>query len=361
MGRGKWTGGHRRTPRRTDSGVNSAIYSLSHLQEAGLVSRQRVESFKDDTDLADFTWEATWADRCGIHLDEALSASQGCVILIHGWDGSHVIWEDLASRICQENPRLIVLAPDVNGFGGSPFASEPPRLEFCDPASLIRSVELWIDLLGLRSGAKASRRLRVFTLVGHSMGGAATFYLNERQWRPHEVGRMAVAPALLTKDTLRKEFYKTLGLGIWAGSATMTLDWLKQRLAPRLIEALIGNASRTVKNEHLRIFGSTPKGVLAQTFFAMGAIPHPVRTRRWQHFRVMLGHRDRLVGAAPMLSHLEHLGFSSEDIRVVLGDHYMFSAGLQSRRLHGANREMLIRHILGLHDECVQAQRDQAQ
>ena len=361
MSRGKWTRGHRRTPRKAAEGIFSASYSLSHLRNTGLVSQRRIEGFRTETDLADFTWETTWAGRSGTDLDKTLASSQGYVILIHGWDGSHVIWEDLASRICQENPRLIVLAPDVNGFGGSPFASDPPPLEFCDPSSLIRSVELWIDLLGLRSGAKARRRYRVFTLVGHSMGGAATFYLNESQWRPHEVARMAVAPALLTKDTLRKEFYKTLGLGIWAGSATRTLDRLKQRLAPRLIEALIGNASRAVKNEHLRIFNNTPKGVLAQTFFAMGAIPNPVKPRRWQHFQVMLGHRDRLVGAAPMLAHLEHLGFSSEDIRVVLGDHYLFSPGHQSRRLHGVNRKMLIRHILDLHEECSQAQRDQAQ
>ncbi|HEC34597.1 MAG TPA: hypothetical protein ENI37_07765 [Chloroflexi bacterium] len=71
----------------------------------------------------------------------------------------------------------------------------------------------------------------------------------------------------------------------------------------------------------------------------------------------MLGHRDRLVGVAPMLLLLEELGFTSGDVRVVMGDHYLFSVGLHSRRLHGPNRDILVRQVLGLHRECRQAQR----
>lgn len=355
MGRREWTDGFGQLRRGEE--VSSAAYNLNGLAEARLVSPQRVARFRAVSGLSDFAWEATWSVQAGRRPEEALRSSQGCVVLIHGWDGSHVIWEDFPARICLGNPRLFVLAPDVNGFGGSPFSEALPPLTQCEPAALMRTVEAWVELLGLRSGRRAGRFYRVITFVGHSMGGAATFYLDEARWRPHEVARLAVAPALLLNDRLRKEFYKALGLGIWAGSPTSTLNWLKERLAPRLIEALIGDASQAVKREHLRIFTNTPKGVLAQTFYAMGAPSCSVHRRRWSHFRVVLGHRDRLVGVEPMLLLLEELGFTSQDICVVLGDHYFFSAGVRSRRIHGPNRDLVVRQVLDLHDECRRAQR----
>ena len=153
-------------------------------------------------------------------------------------------------------------------------------------------------------------------------------------------------------DALRKSFYKALGVSIWAGSTTNTLEWLKIKLAPSIVEALIGAASRAVKDEHARIFNATPKGVLAQTLFAMGAVPREVKSRRWEHFRVVPGHKDRLVGVKPMLDLLEELGFTSEQVRVVLGDHYLFSVSNQSRQLHLRNREIVVQEILALHETC---------
>jgi pimeloyl-ACP methyl ester carboxylesterase len=240
----------------------------------------------------------------------------------------------------------------VNGFGGSPFADELPPVEACDPAANMAAVEHWIELLRLRSSQRATRRWRVITLVGHSMSGAALFYLDEPHWRQHEVARLAIAPALLVKDTLRQGFYKALGIGIWAGSTTDMLGWLKTKLAPSIVEILIGEASQAVKDEHTRMFNVTPNGVLAQTFFAMGAVPRQVKPRRWTHFRVVVGHKDRLVGIKPMLDLLEELGFTSDQLRTVLGDHYLFSVSNQSRRLHLPNREIVVDEILALHEAC---------
>ena len=358
MSRIGWAGAPRRLLRGTVRGVRRATYNLNSLVEARLIGPRKARQFREKTGLTDFAWEATWSTRAGRRPREALARAEGCVVLIHGWDGSHAIWEDLPARICLSHPRLFVLAPDVNGFGGSPFAEELPPLETCDPAALMRAVAAWVELTGLRSSPRAWRRYRVVTFVGHSMGGAAIFYLDEDRWRPHEVARLALAPALLLNDRLRKEFYKALGVGIWAGAVTNTLDWLKDRLASPLIEALIGDASQAVKDEHLRIFKNTSRGVLAQTFYAMGATPRPIRRRRWRHFQVVLGHRDRLVGVGPMLQLLEELGFTSEDVRVMFGDHYFFSPGLRSRRLHGLNRQLIVRQILDLHRECRRAQRE---
>ena len=354
MGRWDWTTGHQSLRREATEGIVSTSYTLNQLVQDGLIGQQEARDFGDQTGLADFAWRMFWPQAAigDGQYGEALARAQGFVLFIHGWDGSHAIWEQIPAMVCAANPRLVALVADVNGFGGSPFADELPPIETCDPAADMAAVERWIELLRLRSGPRATRRLRVITLVGHSMSGAALFYLNESRWRPHEVGRVAVAPALLINDTMRKSFYKALGVGIWAGSAADTLGWLKTRLAPSIVEMLIGASSRAVKAEHVRIFNTTPKGVLAQTFFAMGATPHPVKPRQWRHFRAVLGHKDRLVGVKPMLDLLEELGFTSDQVRVVFGDHYYFSVSNQSRRLHGRNREILLGEILAMHEAC---------
>lgn len=53
-----------------------------------------------------------------------------------------------------------------------------------------------------------------------------------------------------------------------------------------------------------------------------------------------------------MLKLLEELGFTSDQVRVMLGDHYLFSVSNQSRRLHLRNRELVIEEILALHEAC---------
>jgi pimeloyl-ACP methyl ester carboxylesterase len=352
----KWADGYQALREGAAPDIRQATYTLGGLAAARLIGSQRFADFRAVTGLADFAWELTWSGRLARQPREALRRACSVVILIHGWDGSHAIWEDVPARLCVSNPYLVVLSPDVNGFGGSPFIAALPPPEMCAPSAVMRAVEMWVRLLSLPS-ASQTHHPRPLIFVGHSMGGAALFYLNESDWRPHEVARLAVAPALLLNDVLRKGFYQALGVGIWAGAETGTLDWLKELLAPALVSLLIGDASRAVQQEHLRIFKTTPKGVLAQTFYAMGASPRPVRRRTWSHFRVVLGHRDRLVGIGPMLALLEELGFTSADLRVMLGDHYLFSPGQRSRRLHGRNRDLLVQQVLELERECHQAQR----
>ncbi|RLC70121.1 MAG: hypothetical protein DRI81_19535 [Chloroflexi bacterium] len=335
-------------------GIVSATYSLDKLVQAGLIGSRRAAHFRAQTGLADFAWRVFWSKKTfkRKRYADAMRRARGFVVFMHGWDGSHAIWEQIPALVCAANPRLVALAPDLNGFGGSPFANDLPTVKSCDPAANMAAVEQWIELLNLRSSRRATCRWRNIILVGHSMSGAALFYLNESRYRPHEVARLAVAPALLIKDTLRKNFYKALGVSIWAGSTSDMLGWLKTRLAPSIVEMLIGAASQIAKDEHARVFNSTPKGVLAQTFFAMGAIPRQVKPRIWRHFQVVLGHKDRLVGVKPMLDLLEELGFTSDQVRVLLGDHYLFSVSNQSRRLHLRNREIVIDKILALHQEC---------
>ena len=354
MGKWDWVKEHKTLRQEKGEDVVSASYALNDLGQAGLIGPRRAARFRDQTSLTDFAWRVFWSKEAfkWNHYEDAMRRARGFVLFMHGWDGSHAIWERIPAQVCAANPRLVALAPDVNGFNGSPFASDLPAMDACDPAANMAAVEHWVQLLKLRSSQRATRRWRTIIFVGHSMSGASLFYLNESHWRQHETARLAIAPALLIKDTLRQSFYKALGLGIWAGSTTDMLGWLKTRVAPSIVEMLIGEASQAAKDEHTRIFNATPNGVLAQTLFAMGAIPREARAHNWKHFQVVLGHKDRLVGIKPMLDLLEDLGFTSDQVRVVLGDHYLFSASNQSRRLHLPNRKIVIQKILDLYEGC---------
>jgi len=350
-GKWAWADGWR-TSRQEGDGVLGLSFNLSTLVDKRLVSPKAFEQFQGQTGLGDFAWRVVYAcesRRKPRSLREHLRRHRGAVIFIHGWDGSGAIWEDLPALVCKANNRLVSLVPDVNGFGSTPFLDEMPRVAHCSPQGLIRAVELWLDLLHLGPGRRYTSR-RPMLFVGHSMGGAALFYKTEEGWENQPYGLYAIAPALLHNDGLRKGFYVTLGVGIGAGLQLDFLHRFKDKLAPRVVEALIEGASRTVKREHRRVFANTPKGILAQTFYALGMTEEKVQRTTWDNFRVILGHRDRLVGVAPMLELLESLGLGSDNIRVVLGDHYFFSYGKGSPREHARNREILLEEILALYE-----------
>lgn len=65
----------------------------------------------------------------------------------------------------------------------------------------------------------------------------------------------------------------------------------------------------------------------------------------------MLAHKDHLLALGPTLDWLESLGLTTENVQVVLGDHYFFSVSQQSRRLHAFNQAEVLRHMLRLHEE----------
>jgi len=335
--------------------VMRATYSLSGLVERGHLSLSTLADFRQATALADLSWRVMWASdevasRPGEEqLAERAANARGVVVFIHGWDGSGEIWEDLPGMVLAENPDLIALVPDVNGFGGTPFAEETPEYEQCSPPAAMQALERWINLLDLR-GPSGTSGPRPFTFVGHSMGGAALFFLEDDNWGPQEVGRVAAAPALLLKDSLRQSFYKALGVGIMLSAFSDLLDWIQESFfAPRIIEAFAGWASDFVKAEHQRIYELTPEAVIARTFAAMGRLEATFDKDRWRHFRVFLAHRDRLVGLVETLELLEELNFEPHQLRVCLGDHYFFSVGEVQPRLHALNREMLKNEILALH------------
>lgn len=332
--------------------VVSQLHSLTHAAKNDLISSTLLPRFQDATGLADFTWRVYYHTRPAGRvqsLADLLSRAHGYIVLLHGWDGSHAIWEDLPAQVCQANPRLVCFAADVNGFGGSPFVeANMPLLELCSPRADMQAVELWLDLLQLH---RSGRQRQVFTFVGHSMSGAALFHKATQGWEEDRVSLLALAPAMLHKDTVKQALYRTLGVGIGAGWQFEVLDRFKQLLVLQSMELLAAGASQVVKKEHDRVFRDTPKGTIAQTFFALGLAEEKPPERKWDNVFVMLANRDRLVGLGPTLDLLEEMGMGSQHIQVVLGDHYFFSVSQASRRLHAFNKAEVLRHILRLHDD----------
>jgi pimeloyl-ACP methyl ester carboxylesterase len=333
--------------------VISQSHHLSHAAKNDLFPPDLLPRFQETTGLADFSW------RVYVHrrptgqirsLPELLSTAQGYVVFMHGWDGSHHIWEDLPARVCQANPRLVCFALDVNGFAGSPFVeADMPPLGLCGPRGVMRAVELWLDLLRLH---RSGRQRQVFTFVGHSMSGAALFHKTTQGWEQDGVSLLALAPALLHQDAAKQALYRTLGLSMGLGLQYEFLDRFKDRVARRLMDLLAGGASQAVKEEHDRVFRGTAKGTLAQTFFALGLAEEKPPSRTWENVFVMLAHKDRLVDLGSSLDLLERMGLTSQNIQVMMGDHYFFSISQASRRLNAFNRAEVLRHILRLHAAC---------
>lgn len=181
------------------------------------------------------------------------------------------------------------------------------------------------------------------------MGAASLFFLNTESWQAGEVGRIALAPALLMNDRQRQRLYKTLGTGIRISGLSDTLDRLVEKvIAPRLIQTLAGpGSSLHVRTQHKRVFDHTPEGVIAQTFAAMGHLEAQFNKTEWPNFLTFLGDKDILVGLQPTLDLLFEINLRSEQIRVVQGDHYFFSVGGLAEN-HVKNRDLVIEDILSM-------------
>lgn len=332
--------------------VLSQMHSLNHTASAGYISPKATERFQKTTGLTDFSWRMYYHRRPKGRVQpvtDVVANAQGYIIFMHGWCGSHVVWEDLPALVCEHNPNLVCFAADVNGFGGTPFCqAENPPLQQCGPHSDMQAVEQWLDVLKIH---RPGRQRQVFTFVGHSMSGAALFHKSHQGWEENRYSLLALAPAMLHKDTVKQAFYKTMGMGIGTGTNFDFMNRFKNKMSGPVMEMLAANAGKAVKKEHARIFKRTPKGTISRTFYALGMAEETPCSGSWNDLFVMLGHKDRLVALGPTLDLLESMGLTSENIRVMMGDHYFFSISQQSRRLHGFNRSELLHHILHLHEQ----------
>lgn len=358
----EWIRGYLRRDIGTVDGTYTAYYSVKDLMANGYILEDDGQAFLDAGGLKDFCWTLTWAEDYETpdeYLVQTIQQTQGFAIFVHGWTGNRTIWEDLPGMTVRANRRLVSLSVDHNGFGESEFTDVTPELESCNPPAAMRTIQRWIELMRLRRQPGEIGH-RVINLIGHSMGGATLFYINPLEWRYGEVTCYALAPALLLEDEIFRRFYTTLGIGIGILQRVGALKFVERFIKPTMINNLCQGASDYVKDEHGIQYNDTPRGVTGATFLAMGQIDNFEIARKWSLFRVMLGHRDRLVGLTGMMDLLSKLEFPAANTRVVAGSHYMFSIGnedAQNAFQHAQNRELVVEDILLLHENAVQMQR----
>lgn len=332
--------------------TQTAFYRMTDLIKKNAFDASVARNVLLDSGLMDMVWEVTWAedfDTPDEYLEERLHDVEGYVIFIHGWTGNHTIWEELPGMIVKANRRLVAISVDHNGFGESRFVEETPRLDACCPPSAMATMDRWVNALKLRRQPGDPNR-KVLNFVGHSMGGAALFYLNPMRWDYGEETRYAVAPALLLNDTVHKAFFNAMGLGISLVDKLRIFEPVENFIRPNMVEAVCEGSSEFVKEIHTRQYGETPRGTTAATFRAMGLLQNWEIARRWDTFRVILGHKDSLVGLTPMMDMLSAMEVPAGNVRVVAGSHYMFSVGRETAFQHAQNRELVLNDILELHD-----------
>ncbi|MBL8131621.1 MAG: alpha/beta hydrolase [Anaerolineae bacterium] len=355
----EWTRGYFHRAPGDVPGTQVALYRMSDLVKQGYIAPAEGRGLLLDARLFDFVWQVVWADD-SLTPDEALpeviGGAQGFVVLMHGWTGNHAIWESIPGLVVTSNKRLVAISVDHNGFGGAAFIDNTPSLDHCSPPAAMRVMERLVDVLRIRR-QPGQPNPKVINFVGHSMGGAALFYLNPMNWRVGEETRLAVAPALLLEDDMKRIFFTALGIGIGIVNRLGVFEVVERAIKPQMIEAVCAGGSQNVRQIHARQYEQTPRGTIASTFMAMGLLNNREITRQWDLVRVTLGHRDALVGLVPMIDLLTDLEFPAANLRVVAGSHYLFSVGPDAVFQHAQNRELIVQDILDLHDRAFAVQR----
>jgi pimeloyl-ACP methyl ester carboxylesterase len=339
-----------------------ARYRLTDLMNKGYIDAEEGHNMLDESGIEDFLWELTWPEDFETpdeYLEDRINNVQGYAVFIHGWTGNHLIWEDLPGLVVSANRQLVALAVDHNGFGATVFTDKTPSLEECNPPAAMRTIQRWVDLIKIRRQPGMPNR-KVINFVGHSMGGATLFYLNPILWSFGEATRYALSPALLLEAQIDRAFYTTLGIGIGILQRVPVLEFVERFIRPGMVQTLCAGASNYVKELHSQQYQATARGITGATFMAMGRLKDYEIARNWELFRVMLGHRDRLVGLTDMMDLLGKLEFPAGNIRVVAGTHYNFSVGSENPTnafQHAQNRELVVKDIVELHRHALELQK----
>lgn len=339
--------------------THTALYKTSELIANGGSDSPIWRNVLLDSGLVDLVWRVTWAEDFDVP-DEELSGRfydvDGYVIFVHGWTGNHTIWEEMPEMIVRANRRLVAISVDHNGFGHSRFVSEAPSLDSCCPPAAMGTLERWIQALKIRRQPGDPSR-KTINFVGHSMGGAALFYLNPMSWDLGEETRYAIAPALLLNDSVHRAFFNAMGIGISIVDRLRIFEPVENLIKPNMVNAVCDGSSDYVKQAHTIQYDQTPRATTSATFRAMGLLHNWEIAHKWDLFRVMLGHKDSLVGLVPMMDLLSSLEVPAGQVRVVAGSHYMFSVGRETAFQHAQNRELVIQDILDLHERALHTQK----
>lgn len=180
-------------------GLFEARHRISTLRDAGLLPRGACEALLETASVRDLGFSVLAStERLGPVDAPSLGARAAeVVVLLHGWACTRESFQSIALALCRDCPELVVIAPDVLGFGESPYdlhGIAPARL---DPARAFESVLALTTLLGLRDVPTV--------IVGHSASGLAVLVGedDDRKLPPARIALNAAAPFLSLRARLQ--------------------------------------------------------------------------------------------------------------------------------------------------------------
>ncbi len=147
------------------------------------------------------------------YLDEGHSEAP-CILMIHGFPESSLIWSDVIDTVCRKGFRAI--APDLPGFGESDRFREPAVweryvefirafLETLQVNDVHLFVHDWGGLIGLRWGMENLQRVSSILVSNSTISPDYEWHELARNLQTHEVGER-VLRALSHPKVWRKRF-----------------------------------------------------------------------------------------------------------------------------------------------------------
>jgi pimeloyl-ACP methyl ester carboxylesterase len=180
-----WAGGSHRGLRFAPH-IERHDYSLATLESLGLLPADACAAFRASTGYAEIGFSLYGRnDKLGPVNDPAACArATQLVLFVHGFTCTRELWHTVASGVCRDQRDVMVLVPDLYGFGASRVVEpiEPPR---ATGRAAVFTVTRLAELLGLASIPTL--------LVGHSMGAAAVLSYRDDEL-PGTTHRVAITP-----------------------------------------------------------------------------------------------------------------------------------------------------------------------
>jgi Protein kinase domain/Alpha/beta hydrolase family len=266
----EWLAGARKV-RRIAADIERADYRLRELAGRGLVDGAAADAFLRQTGVVDMGF-SVWAStaRLGAITDaRMLARAAELAIMLHGWTGTREGWTLVAAAVCRDNAQLVVITPDLHGFGETQFDGVPAR-DKIDVGAMARSVEGLRRLLGLADIPVA--------LVGHSMAATSLLTIDDAAIGPH-VSRVVINPVLVTHDSklrrrLRAIATLTATVGRVPGMRRAMLQYAA-RYDPNIV-VLTEEMKQNWMRESMRV----PTDVLARILSAVRAPPPTIGRQR---------------------------------------------------------------------------------
>jgi hypothetical protein len=297
------TGSARLAPqlRRTD-------YLLSGLEASGLLRPQACAAFRARTGYADFGWSVYGREDTLGRLDAPLAFARArqAVLLAHGFTNVRDSWQAVAAPLCRDHGDVVVVAPDLYGFGTSKVA-EPVDPARATPRAAMASLVAFQELIGTAPIPTL--------LVGHSMGATALLTCRDDEL-PAGMNRVAITPVFPSHHAaLRAK------LQLWA---------FILRTFGRSSRMLHNIAGKFVESEEMRDYTQAEKALAFKTMveasptvqaaFADGFCDAaPADPAQLARCTIVVVRGDPIASEKVLVRALRDLGIGSDRVRRLVG------------------------------------------